>query len=348
MNKLIKTLGSLLATLIVFSASAQKVEFEELVHDFGTIQEELGSVTHAFKFTNTGDKPIVISNVTASCGCTTPGWTKEPVKPGETGEVLATYRTSAGSFNKSLTVTPAGQPNIVLHIKGNVTRKPEDFTVTYPQTFGELRAKNKRDFSFSQIFSNQTTPTQTIEIVNAGEAAVTVAFENVPEYLIVNAVPPSLSPKQKGQITVSVSGEKSKKFGYSNDQITVKAGNAKETIKITSIIAEKIEQTEKIPASEVEQSLIDLGKLTDTKSSGVISIKNVGNADLLIKSFSTDNEEIVSVALKKEIKIKPGKTGTVKVSAQNLKKGDNVAQVYLATNDPGKPLLRIMVKADVN
>jgi len=346
MNRKIKTLGSLLILLLAFNAGAQKLEFDELVHDFGTLQEELGSVTHAFKFTNTGDKPVVIANVSASCGCTTPGWTKEPVKPGETGEILATYRTSAGPFNKTLTVTATGLTPVTLHIKGTVNKKPEDLNVTYPQTFGDLKSKNKRDFSFAQIFSNQVSPTQTIEIANTGEETVNITFENVPEHLIVTAIPPSLSPKQKGQITVSVNGEKTKKFGYNNSQITVKAGKTAETLKVISIIAEKIEQTDKIPVTEMTNAVVDLGKLTENKSEGSLSIQNVGNADLLIKSFTTDNNAI-TVALKKEVKIKPGKTGLVKLSVLNLQKGSNVAQIYLSTNDPGKSLLKITLKAEV-
>jgi hypothetical protein len=346
MNRIVKILASLAIMLTVFSANAQKLEFEELIHDFGTVQEELGSVTHAFKFTNAGDKPLVITKVQASCGCTTPGWTKEPVQPGETGEVLATYRTSAGPFNKSLTVTAAGLPAVILHIKGNVAKKPEDLAAIYPQTFGDLRSKNKRDFVFAQISSQQTTPSQTIEVANAGDEVVNVSFENVPEYIIVNSVPESLSPLQKGQITISVNGAKRTKFGYSVDKITVKAGKSSEVFNVTSIVAEKIEQPEKFPVTEVTQSTIDLGKLTVNKASGAIELKNLGNADLLVKSVSTDNEAF-NVILKKELKVKAGKTGTLKLSAQNLQKGNNTAQIYLCTNDPIKSLLRITVKAEV-
>jgi hypothetical protein len=346
MDRIVKTLVSLVILLFVFSANAQKLEFDELVHDFGTIKEELGSITHAFKFTNTGDKPVAIKKVQPSCGCTTSGWTKEPVKPGETGEVLATYRTSAGSFNKSLTVTADGVPNVVLHIKGNVTKKPEDLTVTYPQPFGDLRAKNKRDFLFAKISSQQVTPSQTIEIANAGEEAVNVSFENVPEYITVNAVPQSLDPRQKGQITVSVNGEKRKQFGYGKDKITVKAGKSDEAFDVTSIVFEKIEKAEKFPVTEVVQQVIDLGKLTENKASGTLEIKNLGNADLIVKSFSTDNEAF-SAVLKKELKIKSGKTGAIKLSAQNLQKGNNTANIYLCTNDPLKSLLNVVVKAEL-
>jgi hypothetical protein len=344
MNRLVKILGSLAIMLFVFGANAQKLEFDELVHDFGTIKEELGSVTHAFKFTNTGDKPLKINDVRASCGCTTSGWTKEPVQPGATGEVRATYRTSVGPFNKSLTVTAEGLPSVILYIKGNVTKKPEDLSATYPQTFGDLRAKNKRDFAFAKIFSQQTTPSQIIEIANAGNETVNITFEHVPEYITVNAVPASLNPQQKGQITVSVNGEKRKHFGYSKDKITVKTGKSIEEFSVTSIVAEKIEQAEKFPVAETQP--VDLGKLTVNKASGTINIKNLGNADLLIKSFSTDNDAF-SVVLKKDLKIKAGKTATIKLSAQNLQKGANTAQIYFSTNDPRNSLLIIGVNAEV-
>jgi hypothetical protein len=345
MNRIIKTLGSLAILLLVFSGNAQKLEFDELVHDFGTIKEELGSVTHAFKFKNTGDKPVAI-NVKTSCGCTTSGWTKEPIKPGETGEVLATYRTSAGAFNKSLTVTSNGMTPIILHIKGNVTKRPENLTATYPQTFGELRSKNKRDLSFPQISSHQATPSQTIEVANASDKTVNITFDNVPEYIIANAAPVSLNPQQKGQITLSINGEKRQKFGYSNDKITVKTGDSEEIINITSIVAEKIEETDKIPVAETAQAIIDLGKTAEDNATGSVEIRNLGNADLQIKSFTTDNEDFALV-FKKGLKIKSGKTGTLKLAAKNLKKGNNAAAIYLSTNDPKKSLLKLSVKVSV-
>ncbi|MDR1582635.1 MAG: DUF1573 domain-containing protein [Prevotellaceae bacterium] len=346
MYRIFKTLGILVILLFVFSANAQKLEFDELVHDFGTIKEEEGAVTHAFKFTNTGDKPLVITEVKPSCGCTTPGWTKEPVQPGGTGEVLATYRTSAGPFNKSLTVTASGTSNVILHIKGNVTKKVEALDLTYPHVFGDLKAKNTGNLIFSQISSQETTPAQTIEIANAGDEIVKIAFENVPEHIIINAVPASLSPQKKGQITVSVNGSKCKKFGYNKDEVTVKAGTVDEIINVTSIISEKIEQGEKYPVTEISQTIINLGKFTENEASGTIAIKNLGNTDLMIKSFTTDNDAF-NIILKKELKIKAGKTGSLKISAQNLQKGNNTAQIYVCTNDPVKSLLKFTVKAEV-
>jgi hypothetical protein len=142
---MVRILGSLVITLFVFAANAQKLDFDALVHDFGTIMEESGSVTHSFKFTNAGDKPLIITKVHTSCGCTTPKWTKEPVKPGETGEVMATYKTSVGPFNKSLTVTANGLPDIVLYIKGNVVKESDYLKIPHPQP-------ETQDTPFDRIF----------------------------------------------------------------------------------------------------------------------------------------------------------------------------------------------------
>ncbi len=97
-------------------------KFEKEVHDFGNIKEG-AQAEYTFKFTNTGKEPLVISNVAASCGCTTPKWSKEPIKPGESGNITAVYNSKGrpGAFNKAITITSnAKTASKVLFIKGNV------------------------------------------------------------------------------------------------------------------------------------------------------------------------------------------------------------------------------------
>lgn len=116
-------------SLIIFFFSAitafsqAKIEFEAETHNFGEIPE--GPVArHEFKFKNIGNAPLILSGVNASCGCTTPTWTKEPIKPGETGVIVAEYdsRNRPGAFNKSISVwSNAENGNKVLYIKGSVT-----------------------------------------------------------------------------------------------------------------------------------------------------------------------------------------------------------------------------------
>lgn len=106
-------------------ATPKTVAWNETTHDFGKIvQNDPASVT--FTFNNTGSEPVVITAARSSCGCTVAEYTKEPVKPGATGTVKATYNSArVGAFNKSVTVTFQGNSTPdVLTIKGVVDAKP--------------------------------------------------------------------------------------------------------------------------------------------------------------------------------------------------------------------------------
>ncbi len=112
--------------------------FEAESHDFGTVPEGT-QATYEFKFTNTGKEPLIISNVQASCGCTTPKWTNEPVAPGKTGVITASYNSSGrpGPFTKSITVTSNAKSSPkVLTINGVVQAKPveQPSPVVVPET----------------------------------------------------------------------------------------------------------------------------------------------------------------------------------------------------------------------
>ncbi len=101
--------------------SAAKISFAKDSFNFGTVPQGK-PVTHAFTFRNTGKEPLVLNSVTASCGCTTPEWPKEPIKPGESGVIKATYNAQAvGIFIKTVTVlSNASTGTRVLTIRGEV------------------------------------------------------------------------------------------------------------------------------------------------------------------------------------------------------------------------------------
>lgn len=98
-----------------------EIEFEKEVHDFGIIPQNVPA-TYTFTFKNKGKEPLIITNASASCGCTTPEWTREPIKKGEKGFVKATYNAaSPGAFNKTVTVVTNGKrATVTLTLKGDV------------------------------------------------------------------------------------------------------------------------------------------------------------------------------------------------------------------------------------
>ena len=106
------------------SEHGPKIVFAEREHNYGTIQKG-GDGKCSFTFTNTGDEPLILSSVRASCGCTTPSWTQKPVMPGKTGTVDVRYNTNnVGGFTKTVTITSnaVNEARVVVKIKGNVVQ----------------------------------------------------------------------------------------------------------------------------------------------------------------------------------------------------------------------------------
>ncbi len=96
--------------------------FEEMEHDFGTIEQNSRN-PKVFSFTNTGSEPLIISNAKGSCGCTVPNYPREPIAPGETGEIEVVYSpgTQKNQQTKTVTITANTEPaTTVLRIKANV------------------------------------------------------------------------------------------------------------------------------------------------------------------------------------------------------------------------------------
>jgi Protein of unknown function (DUF1573). len=114
----------LFATASSFAQEGKAIiSAEESIHDFGEFKENDGSVSHSFTIKNVGSAPLVVTRVIASCGCTTPEWTKEPIAPGKTGEISVTYdpKGRPGSFSKTISVYSNGkQGSFILTIKGEV------------------------------------------------------------------------------------------------------------------------------------------------------------------------------------------------------------------------------------
>ncbi|MEZ4721647.1 MAG: DUF1573 domain-containing protein [Flavobacteriales bacterium] len=107
--------------------SGASIEFEKEVHDFGNMKQH-GDASTVFTFKNTGTEPLIISNAKGSCGCTVPTWPREPIAPGETGEIKVKYDSKrVGPINKSVTITSnAGNAATkVIRIKGNIEAAPK-------------------------------------------------------------------------------------------------------------------------------------------------------------------------------------------------------------------------------
>lgn len=105
-----------------FTSTAQEIKFVTEVINYGDIPKGANG-ERVFEFTNSGDKPLVITSVESSCGCTIPAYSKEPIAPGKNGEIKVKYDTQrVGPINKSISVSSNAKNSaiVTLRIKGEV------------------------------------------------------------------------------------------------------------------------------------------------------------------------------------------------------------------------------------
>ena len=104
-----------------------QISFKDKTIDYGVVAQE-SDPYRVFSFENTGNEPLVITNAKGSCGCTVPQYSKDPIGPGETGEIKVRYDTKRlGKFIKTVTLTTnVGEEKVVLTIKGEVKKKPAE------------------------------------------------------------------------------------------------------------------------------------------------------------------------------------------------------------------------------
>ena len=342
-----------LTTMVAQDAADMK--FKELVHDFGTFPEETGKVSCTFEFTNTGKVDIILQNVKASCGCTTPNWTKEPVKPGEKGTVEATYNASGrpGAFNKTITVTSnVGEERLT--IKGDVTPKPLKVEDQYPFDMDGLRVKTQ-----SVYLNNVEFPTQRverIEVINTKKEPVALSFKDIPSYITVKAVPATLQADEKGTIEVTLDSKNAKEWGNIEPKFTVvlngkPVNDNKFKITLFANIVENFsaltaEQRANAPVLNAPAT-VNAGEIKVKSEKALkFTIGNDGKSDLIIRKGSSDNKAITVHPPKT---IKPGKKDDVKfkINTENMAPGKFTERIILITNDPNRSINYIQITGEV-
>lgn len=182
---------SLLMGVTLGVQAQPKALFDKTTHEFGTILWK-NPVTATFKITNKGDKPLVISNVTTSCGCTVADWTKEPIAPGKTGIVSSTFDAKAiGRFQKSVGIyCNASNKPIYLAIRGEVTADPKNYTFTHPFQIGAIRL-DKEEIEFEDA-NKGDKPTMELLVANTSDKLYTPVLMHLPPYLSAVATPEKL------------------------------------------------------------------------------------------------------------------------------------------------------------
>ncbi len=360
MNSKVTLIASLLiAVFSLQSFSQQKgatIAFEKTKHNFGNIKEDGGKVSHKFGFVNTGNKPLIINDVNASCGCTSPSWTRQPVMPGDKGYVSATFdpRRRPGNFNKSIVVrSNADQSTIVLRIVGNVMPRKRTIADRYPRKIGELRMKSNH-LPFVKVKHNQPK-IDSLPVVNTSDEIMKVTFTNVPAHITLKLKPESLKPGEEGFIWGKFDPTKIDDWGFVIHRPRIKI-NGKTPNNSRLAITAKIEEdfsylSEKelanAPKVKFDETVYNFGTAKqNSKVTHVFTFKNVGKSDLKIRKIRATCG-CTTVEPDKTV-IKPGEKSSFKAIFRiGNRKGYQRKLIYFISNDPHNSNMRLTIKGKV-
>lgn len=365
-NKINRLLYSLLGLCFAFSpgllfaqtAPYAEIAFEKAVHDFGTIKES-GYAHCEFEFSNTGNAPLEIRRVTASCGCTTPDYPKAPIAPGAKGTIKVAYNTIGrpGPFNKSITVysNATANPAIMLSIRGTVESKnhERDIERLFPKTMGGLRLK-RTIVPLGDVLIG-SIKTETIPVYNQNEAPIDLSFNKVPAHMRVVLSNTRLEHGNTGIITINYIPEEAKDFGPRQDFFYIVTDpkdkeNPANKIIVSANIKEDfslIGPLDKIPRASFSQTEIDLGKISSSgKKTTELILKNLGEKPLLLRKASASCHCISIKADRKEIA--PGKESRLRIIFQADKLIGNLHYTLeFITNDPRQAITKIPLTVKV-
>ncbi|HUV01298.1 MAG TPA: DUF1573 domain-containing protein [Bacteroidales bacterium] len=340
----------------LWSQPAMKLSGSE--HNFGTFKEEAGKQTYNFVVMNTGNQPLVIQNIVASCGCTTPEWTKSPIPPKGTGKITAIYDpvNRPGPFNKTLSVYTNSKPEVVvLVIKGEVI--PREKTVEELFTFpvGSVRFESNH-LAFTNVKKNEKK-VRVMQIINPGKVAAKVEFEGVPAHLTLKSNPETLKPGQKGMIEGTFDASKNQGWGNVSDLIKVKIDGVVQDKVYYYVSANLVEDFSdlskddlaKAPVFKLASSNVDMGKIPGSTAKDVeFFFTNEGESDLIIRHIRSTCGCTAIQQGRQGTGIKPGESSSIKaVFNSGSYKGKVTKAIYVYTNDPKNSEVVLMLSADV-
>lgn len=215
-----------LLSLLGLSTAAQTTTLKwiDTRHDFGAFDESVGKVTCQFKAVNTGSEPMVIIRATASCGCTRPEYSLDPVAPGDTAVINVAFDPEGrpGRFEKRITVYTNTEPEasrlfitgVVVGSKGTISsRFPNDMGDMSLSTYSALLGTAQKGHVKSVFIDGYNTSTHTI----------TPVFSGLPSWLDVAWMPHEIEPGERASFNFFVQPDKTDLYGVIVDTVSVAA-----------------------------------------------------------------------------------------------------------------------------
>ncbi len=338
--------------------SETKMQLSAKEHDFGTFKEEAGKQTFNFIVANTGTLPLVIQNVVASCGCTRPEWTRQPIPAGGKGKISAIYdpKNLPGKFSKTLSVYTNTNPQIsVLVIKGEVIPREKTIEELFTFPVGEVRFQSSH-LAFTNVKKTEKK-IRVMQMINTSSAPVKIEFDGLPVHLTLKANPETLKPKQKGLVEGTYDATKNPGWGTVYDYVKVKIngiaqGNVNYVVSanlVEDFSSLSREELANAPVFKVASTTVDLGKIKGASKNEVeFEFTNAGKNDLIIRYIKATCGCTAIQQGSQGVGIKPGESSSIKaVFNSGSYNGKVTKAIYVYTNDPKHSEVVLMLNADV-
>lgn len=327
------------------------VEFDKTVHDFGDISVNDGPQTCTFTVKNVGKEPIAIYEVVTSCGCTDASWTREPLQPGKTGTISATYKNEDGPvpFDKTLTVYIAGVSKpVILRLRGMVHEKKKSLAELYgAEKLGSMGLKSL-NYKVQNILQGESSSDEA-KIANLGAKPMKVTFTDVTPNLSIEVVPATVPAGETAALRFSVKSDPDV-WGKHVYQATpvVNGVKAAKPVTVTALTRGNFASWTPDQRKNAAQCIFDESTVSfDTAGAGQkvkasFTFTNKGKSALKFYSLDADAEG-VTATLPGEIPAQGKGSIPVTLDTSALPKGETVVMLTLTTNCPARPIINLFL-----
>ncbi len=337
----------------IYEGMSQSLKFSEQRWNFGVIREDGGEVSHTFAFKNSLSTPVVITDITTSCGCTTPRYSKRPILPLEESTIEVVYDPMyrPGVFSRDLKIyTSADDEPIVLSIVGDATPRKRSVQESYPYIVGGgVRVSSL--YGYLQHVSPGVPRQGSFNIINTSSQSrrVEVCSEFPTKYLSVDA-PKVLAAGESGVINVTYDIPEGESFyGEMADDLLlyVEGVRSAMSIQVRAYGVDKFEDMTKKGGAKGDftEKIVNFETFYEDKGSETKSliIKNVGHEPLYIRSVGAPRGVVVNAPIKEPIA--PGRSMKleVRLDERGGELGDFVRYVTFILNDAENPVVRLKI-----
>ncbi len=300
-----------------------------------------------YTLTNTGDSPLVLTDVTTSCACAVAYWTQSPISPQSQGIIEVEFDAEMlGSFHKSVAIYSNSTPSLVyLYFTGEVVSEITDFSKSHPYNMGNILL-DKKDLIFPETYIGDKKAIS-MNIVNQTGVSYRPVIMHLPSFVEMNAEPEILQKGEKGTLTFTLNAEKQLGYGlyetpvYLSRFLGDKVEKDNEMLLSVMILPHKPLVQSQSAQLKIASNTLDFS--SKHKTSETIQIMNSGKSELVIYKVQVFHPS-VKIQLNKN-KIHPGQQAKLKISIDKTVKGNNGEEkIILITNDPVFPSKEIIIK----